>query len=328
MLKGDRHPSLTGNIWAYAHRGDMTGVKAALVRGVDVNLQNTVGWSAVHAAAAGGHTRVIRALHRAGADMALADRGGNLPAHVAARHGHVQALQVLAELGADISRVRLSQTRGKAVRALIATATRSKQAADGGDGSNDGDEAKPGPVGYARKQAKSTAFFGPRKTPISGKIKRAIQKERRRRQRVAQQSSARPSSGPTNAPDVATVPGAGSGIAGNTEQLLSYAATVQLVKRARKQRLRARVGARQRSQHTGDEATFSDDNAAASAGVCGAGARGVSGDEYDGEVADDSCNCESDGESDGDSGSHHLTEAKGRCAFAVLASSDSGSDGR
>lgn len=50
---GDRYEVVTGNIWGYAHRGDITGVKTALARGVDVNLTNTVGWTALHAAAAG-----------------------------------------------------------------------------------------------------------------------------------------------------------------------------------------------------------------------------------------------------------------------------------
>ena len=42
---GDRYELVTGNIWSYANRGDLTGLKAALARGVDVNLQNTVGWT-------------------------------------------------------------------------------------------------------------------------------------------------------------------------------------------------------------------------------------------------------------------------------------------
>ena len=50
---GDRYEVVTGNIWGYANRGDITGVKAALARGVDVDLVNTAGWTAAHAAAAG-----------------------------------------------------------------------------------------------------------------------------------------------------------------------------------------------------------------------------------------------------------------------------------
>ena len=42
---GDRYELVTGNIWSYANRGDLTGLKAALARGVDANLQNTVGWT-------------------------------------------------------------------------------------------------------------------------------------------------------------------------------------------------------------------------------------------------------------------------------------------
>ncbi len=42
---------------AWCPRGDEAGVKLALARGVDVNLQNKVGWTAVHAAARGGQVR-------------------------------------------------------------------------------------------------------------------------------------------------------------------------------------------------------------------------------------------------------------------------------
>jgi ankyrin repeat protein len=54
-------------------------VKAALMRGVDVDLTNTAGWTALHAAAAGGHTKILDVLLRADADINIRDRGGNLP---------------------------------------------------------------------------------------------------------------------------------------------------------------------------------------------------------------------------------------------------------
>ena len=57
---GDRYDVISGNIWSYAHRGDLTGIKAALARGVDVNMKNTVGWTPAHAAAAGGHCKALR----------------------------------------------------------------------------------------------------------------------------------------------------------------------------------------------------------------------------------------------------------------------------
>eukprot|EP00985_Skeletonema_marinoi_P012355 scaffold5944_cov102-Skeletonema_marinoi.AAC.7 len=92
----------------------MSGLRAALSRGVCPNMSNTVGWTPSHAAAAGGHTKALRLLAKSGADFTIADRGGNLPAHQAAKNGHVHALRVLSEHGADITKVRLSQAKGKA----------------------------------------------------------------------------------------------------------------------------------------------------------------------------------------------------------------------
>ena len=185
---GARYEERTGNIWSYAHRGDLTGLKAALARGVDVNMANTVGWTPAHAAAAGGQTKVLRQLAKNGADLEVADRGGDLPAHQAAKNGHVHALQVLQELGADITKVRLSQAKGKAARDELIKAyqkagrkTKSTEGgvdAEGGEDDESSEEEEVA-VGYARKQAKSTAFWGPRRQPISAKIKKKIIKEKR-----------------------------------------------------------------------------------------------------------------------------------------------------
>ena len=186
---GARYEERTGNIWSYAHRGDLTGLKAALARGVDVDMANTVGWTPAHAAAAGGQTKVLRLLARNGADLEVADRGGDLPAHQAAKNGHVHALQVLQELGVDITKVRLSQAKGKAVRDELIKAYqkagRKTKGTEGGAGDEDGMESEEEEVavGYARKQAKSTAFWGPRRQPISAKIKKKIIKEKRLKKR-------------------------------------------------------------------------------------------------------------------------------------------------
>ena len=181
---GARYEERTGNIWSYAHRGDLTGLKAALSRGVDVDMANTVGWTPAHAAAAGGQTKALRLLAKNGADLEVADLGGGLPAHQAAKNGHVHALQVLQELGADITKVRLSQAKGKAVRDELIKAYQKagrKTNSTGGVGDEDGMESEEEDVavGYARKQAKSTAFWGPRRQPISAKIKKKIIKEKR-----------------------------------------------------------------------------------------------------------------------------------------------------
>jgi len=174
---GDRYEVTTGNIWGYAHRGDLTGVKAALARGADVDLVNTAGWTAAHAAAAGGHAKVLSALLRAGAALDIRDRGGNLALHEACKGGHASAVRVLvaAPGSPGLETVRLSQTKGAEVRALVADALRAA--------GKDPDSDAPEPVGYARKQVKSNAFFGPRRTPISCKLKKQLLQTKRQGRR-------------------------------------------------------------------------------------------------------------------------------------------------
>jgi len=142
-------------------------------------MSNTVGWTASHSAAAGGHTKALRLLAKSGADFTISDRGGNLPAHQAAKNGHVHALRVLSEYGADITKVRLSQAKGKATRDFVIDAYNKAGKVE----ADCEDEEADAPVGYSRKQAKSTAFWGPRRTPISTKIKKKIIKEKRLRKK-------------------------------------------------------------------------------------------------------------------------------------------------
>lgn len=177
---GDRYEERTGNIWSYSNRGDLTGLKAALARGVDVNILNTVGWTPTHAAAAGGQTSALRVLVKAGADLTIADKGGNLPVHHAAKNGHMHSLKVLQDLGADVGKVRLSQVKGKGARDFVIAAHRKNNVeVDGADRAEE-EEENHVVVGYARKQAKSTAFWGPRRTPISCKIKKKILEDKRK----------------------------------------------------------------------------------------------------------------------------------------------------
>lgn len=86
-----------------------------------------------------------------GADVHnIRDRGGNLPIHEACKNGHAAVAKVLARAGSNLEDVRLSQTKGAEVRALVVAALRAANR----------DEEAPTPVGYARKQVKSNAFFG------------------------------------------------------------------------------------------------------------------------------------------------------------------------
>lgn len=229
---GERYEELTGNIWSYAHRGDMIGLKAALTRGVSPNATNTVGWTPTHAAAAGGHCKSIRLLVKNGADIEIVDRGGNSPAHQAAKNGHPNALELLGELGADITKVRLSHAKGKAVRCLLIGSYRKA-----GIPNRDEEEEA---VGYARKQTKSTAFWGPRRTPISTKIKKKIIKEKRLKKKeknvMATQDAAANDAKemPDAAPDASVL---------RTKP--SYIDTVRQIKREKKQRRHQKQGRQQ-----------------------------------------------------------------------------------
>ncbi|GFH56432.1 hypothetical protein CTEN210_12908 [Chaetoceros tenuissimus] len=176
---GERYSERTGNIWSYAFRQDMTGLRAAIQRGVDVNMINTVGWTPVIAAAAGGRNKALRYLVKQGADLSIADKGGSMASHHAAKNGHAHALKVLQELGCDVTKVRLSQAKGKEVRDVLIEAYKNagRNIREGDDDFDSDEEEKI--VGYNRKQAKSTAFWGPRRTPISAKIKKKIIKNKR-----------------------------------------------------------------------------------------------------------------------------------------------------
>lgn len=261
---GARYEDRTGNIWSYAHRGDLTGLKAALARGVDADLPNTVGWTPAHAAAAGGRCKALRLLARAGADLDVADRGGDLPAHQAAKNGHAHALAALRELGADVARVRLSQAKGKAAREeLLRAYKKAGRKSDGGDGGVVESDEEEVAVGYARKQARSTAMWGPRRQHISTKIKKKIIKEKRLRKKEKLERKWESREGAAMSAILADdgAPAAGGGVLPGSEedtgqQEASYIETVRTIKRNRKNRRRQQQLRRQ--QRTKDEPASSN----------------------------------------------------------------------
>merc|ERR1711935_385905 len=93
-------------------------------------------------------------------------------------------LKVLQELGSDITKVRLSQGKGNAVRDVLKEACK-KTGLNLKEGLEEyaDIETEEENVGYNRRQAKSTAFWGPRGTPISAKIKKKIIKSKRIKKR-------------------------------------------------------------------------------------------------------------------------------------------------
>jgi len=229
---GDRYEERTGNIWTYAHRGDLTGLKAAVLRGVDSNMVNTVGWTPCHAAAAGGQSKALRFLvTKTSADLSITDKGGNLAVHHAAKNGHLHALRTLCELGADITKVRLSQTKGKAVHDFVADSYRKAGKQDEDEEGTEEDVVEA--VGYARRQSKSNWNFGPRKTPISCAIKKEIIKDKRKMRKEKQQHDCE-----SEQQQVESTQEEQEICRPSTKEEPSYNETVQEIKRRRKQEKR------------------------------------------------------------------------------------------
>ncbi|XP_061896630.1 glutaminase liver isoform, mitochondrial isoform X1 [Entelurus aequoreus] len=84
------------NVLLAAFKGDVGALRRYFLSGVDVNAVDYDGRSALHLAAAEGHTEVIRfLLENAGANAALKDRWGTSPLQEARRHNRDGAVQLL-----------------------------------------------------------------------------------------------------------------------------------------------------------------------------------------------------------------------------------------
>ncbi len=85
-----------------AERGDLAEVRSLLRGGADVNAAQNDGMTALHWAAANGHTEIARTLLYAGATVRSTTRlGGYTPLHLAARSGDVEIAGILLAAGAD-----------------------------------------------------------------------------------------------------------------------------------------------------------------------------------------------------------------------------------
>ena len=97
--------------WA-ANRGNTDTVRLlCTVEGVDVNKQNKEGWTALHHAANSGHTDTVRLLCTVGGvNVTLQDKLGWTALHYASRQGHTSTVRVMLEVeGVDVN---LQDTRG------------------------------------------------------------------------------------------------------------------------------------------------------------------------------------------------------------------------
>ena len=66
--------------------------------GADVDAQEEEGYTPLHFAVAGGHTRVLAMLLAAGADVNAPDATARTPLHLAADEGLTEMVEVLCEV--------------------------------------------------------------------------------------------------------------------------------------------------------------------------------------------------------------------------------------
>ena len=78
-------------------------VELLIQRGAEINLQNSVGDTALTCAANNGHERVVELLIRRGADVNLRDSIGCTALTISSQHGHERVVELLLRHGADIN---------------------------------------------------------------------------------------------------------------------------------------------------------------------------------------------------------------------------------
>ncbi|XP_023694149.1 ankyrin repeat domain-containing protein 39 isoform X2 [Paramormyrops kingsleyae] len=88
-------------IWSAALDGDLDRVRSFLDKGIDPNIRDQAGYTALHYASRSGSERVCALLLSRGACMNPRTRGGATPLHRSAYCGHVGVVKLLLDSGAD-----------------------------------------------------------------------------------------------------------------------------------------------------------------------------------------------------------------------------------
>ncbi|XP_055306349.1 ankyrin repeat domain-containing protein 65-like isoform X2 [Sitodiplosis mosellana] len=93
--------SLEQQLWKYFANGNLTGVRALIEQGVNVNAADYAGLTALHFASS--HADIVRLLIEKGANVNVENRFNETPLHRAAEYGHVETVRVLTEEGANVN---------------------------------------------------------------------------------------------------------------------------------------------------------------------------------------------------------------------------------
>ncbi|CAL8085284.1 unnamed protein product [Calicophoron daubneyi] len=87
-----------------ARAGNLAKVTELLNGGININLSNPTGLTALHLAAKEGYVNVVSELLRRGADFDTPTKKGNTALHIASLAGHLEVVRLLLDAGADINR--------------------------------------------------------------------------------------------------------------------------------------------------------------------------------------------------------------------------------
>lgn len=93
-----RADAVNGLCWA-ASQGDLPGIQALVARGVDLNISDYDGRTALHLASSEGHAMVVEELVARGVNVNPVDRWGNTPLDDALRGGHTGVVEILEKAG-------------------------------------------------------------------------------------------------------------------------------------------------------------------------------------------------------------------------------------
>ena len=86
-----------------AEAGDLIAVNLLLAAGMDPNIQDQYGGTALRYAAAKGHLAIVQALLDKGANVNVQDEDGCTPLRYAVHHGHTAVVQALLSKGANVN---------------------------------------------------------------------------------------------------------------------------------------------------------------------------------------------------------------------------------
>ena len=103
------HSLASYNMLDAAAQGDLSQIAHLLRKGVDVDVSDATGRTALHLASAEGHFKLVQYLIENGCAMNMKDRFGRDAIQEAARNGHAEIVRTLVLAGAEWSRKSISE---------------------------------------------------------------------------------------------------------------------------------------------------------------------------------------------------------------------------